>query len=377
MNWHDIVDKRNLDYIIGNPPFIGKKEQSTQQKKELSEVFKPNKVGNLDYVSGWYIKAARFIKHTSIQVSYVSTNSISQGEQVAVLWEPLLNEEIEINYAYSTFRWLTEMASSNIAQVHVVIISFAHADAHIKTKSKYIFRDNNSKVIVDNINQYLLDASNVLIKSRTVPICNVPRMHYGSMPIDDGNLILSVEEKEEIISENKRNINFIRQYVGGNELINNKKRYCLWLKDINPKEYRQSNLIMARILKNKNYRLSSSRKQTIEAANTPFLFGEIRQPTTSMLVIPKVSSERRKYIPISYVSPDIIVNGSALIVPDADLYMFGILMSNVHMAWMRIVTGRMKSDYQYSARIVYNNFPWPNSGEKAKEEIRETAQNID
>lgn len=374
IDWNDVINRNRLDYIIGNPPFIGKKEQTKEQKENLEKLFNPYEIRKLDYVTGWYIKAAQFIKNTDIRVSFVSTNSISRGEQVAILWEPLFNENIEIDFAYESFKWSTDNNSKNTAKVHVVIISFS--DSKTNTKEKLIISNNGNKIIAQNINPYLVDAPNVLIKSKTKPISDVPKIIFGNLPIDNGNLILNYEEAKAIVEENKNNTKFIREYAGGNELINNHERYCLWLKDIDPKEYKQSKLIMERIRKNRDYRLSSSRKKTIKMAETPFLFGEIRQPDTEMLVIPKVSSEKRKYIPILYVPPNIIINGSTLIIPNADLYIFGILTSNVHMSWVKTVAGRLKNDYQYSARNVYNTFPWPTLTEEEKLQIEKNAKDI-
>lgn len=370
IDWNDVVQKEELNYIMGNPPFVGKKEQTKEQKNELLELFdkKMKGIGNIDYVSGWYIKAIHYIKNTKIACAFVSTNSITQGEQVTPLWKQLLKDGANINFAYKTFRWDSE--ASLKAHVHCVIIGFSY-----NTTDKYIY-SSSQKTKAENINPYLIDAPTIFIENRSKPLCDVAIMNYGSMPIDDGHLILNEEEKEILLTENNNNSKFIRKYIGGEELINNKIRYCIWLNQINPLEIRQSKFIMERIKLTKEFRESSNRPQTLKAAQTPYLFGEIRQPDTNMLVIPKVSSETRKYIPIDFKTPDIIVNGSALIVPNANLYSFGILTSNVHNAWMRTVAGRMKSDYQYSASVVYNTFAWPNPNEQQKLKIENTAQAI-
>lgn len=375
IDWETVVPKQELNYIIGNPPFVGKKEQSKKQKEELTGLFPPKikGIGNLDYVCGWYVQASNFIKNTNIHCAFVSTNSITQGEQASIIWKYLLvDNNIHINFAYRTFRWDSE---ANIkAHVHCVIIGFSAVE-NIQ-KAKRIYTSDASFTEAKNINGYLLDAPNIFIESRTKSICHVPKMNYGSMPIDDGHLILEENDVKELLRENQENSKFIKEYAGGEELIKNNKRWCLWLLNISPEKFRKSKFIMKRIEDTKMFRLSSSRPQTLALADTPYLFGEIRQPKNKMIAIPKVSSERRRYIPISIISPDIIVNGSTLIIPDADLYTFGILTSNVHNAWMRAVAGRMKSDYQYSANIVYNTFPWPAPTEAQKAKIEETAQDI-
>lgn len=371
LDWETVVPKAKLNYIMGNPPFVGKKEQSREQKSDLVSVWKNAKgTGNLDYVTGWYKKAAEVVQSSRIQVAFVSTNSITQGEQVPIFWRQMLNMGIHIDFAYRTFRWDSE--ASIKAHVHCVIIGFSVLPE--KKKRRLYTTENYQEV--NNINPYLVDAPSVLIEGRSRSICNALPILYGSMPIDDGHLILGQEDVDKLLSENPNNQRFIKKYVGGAELIQGKKRWCLWLKGATPEELQSSSIIMERIKATAEFRKSSKRPQTLELANTPALFGEIRQPDTEMLAIPKVSSENRRYIPISYISPDIIVNGSALIIPNASLYHFGVLISNVHNAWMRVVAGRMKSDYQYSNKIVYNNFPWPTPTEEQKAKIERTAQAI-
>ena len=371
LDWETVIPKAKLNYIMGNPPFVGKKEQSREQKSDLVSVWKNAKgTGNLDYVTGWYKKAAEVVQSSRIQVAFVSTNSITQGEQVPIFWRQMLNMGIHIDFAYRTFRWDSE--ASIKAHVHCVIIGFSVLPE--KKKRRLYTTENYQEV--NNINPYLVDAPSVLIEGRSRSICNALPILYGSMPIDDGHLILGQEDVDKLLSENPNNQRFIKKYVGGAELIQGKKRWCLWLKGATPEELQSSSIIMERIKATAEFRKSSKRPQTLELANTPALFGEIRQPDTEMLAIPKVSSENRRYIPISYISPDIIVNGSALIIPNASLYHFGVLISNVHNAWMRVVAGRMKSDYQYSNKIVYNNFPWPTPTEEQKAKIERTAQAI-
>lgn len=371
LDWNDVIPKHELNYIMGNPPFVGKKEQTLVQKSELLSIFgkKTKGVGNLDYVSGWYMKAAQYIENSNIFCAFVSTNSITQGEQTSILWEPLINAGILINFAYQTFKWESEAKEK--AAVHCVIIGFSKKE---KTE-KYLY-GNDRMQIVENINPYLINAPTVLIKNRSKSICDVPPIIYGSMPIDDGHLILSEDDVNKLLTENADNSKFIRKYAGGAELIQNKNRWCLWLKDVSPKDIQKSPLIMKHVKATADFRASSKRPQTLALAQMPALFGEIRQPKTNMLVIPKVSSANRRYIPICYVSPEIIINGSTLIISDATLYHFGILTSNVHNAWMRTVCGRMKSDYQYSGSVVYNNFPWCNPTDEQKRKIEKTAQAI-
>lgn len=372
LNWEDIVPKEKLSYIIGNPPFVGKKEQSKYQKADIQNLFSEVRgSGNLDYVSGWYQKASNLISGTDIKVSFVSTNSITQGEQVPILWDYLLSKEIDIIFAYQTFNWESE--AKNNAKVHCVIIGFQQG---ISDKVKYIY--NGEGIIkTTHISPYLLPTQSVLIKSRKQPISSAKAMVYGNMPIDDGNLIIETEsELNLLLNDSEFNSNFIREYVGGDELLNNKKRWCIWLTSNDLVNVKKSKLLLERINRNREFRLSSLRPQTKKLADAPYLFGEIRQPQSQMLVIPKVSSENRQYIPICYVEPKIIVNGSALIISDANLYDFGILISIVHMAWMRTVCGRLEMRYQYSKDVVYNNFPWPTPTEDQKSKIEKTAQGI-
>ena len=371
IDWNDVVPKEKLNYIMGNPPFVGKKEQNKIQKEELIACFDKNTkgVGNLDYVTGWYIKAVNYMENTSIHCAFVSTNSITQGEQVPILWTVLLSKGLIIDFAYRTFVWDSE--ASIKAHVHCVIIGFSKVG-----KNKRVLYEGDSSSIVEAINPYLSSGPNVLVYARSKPIDDVPKMTYGSMPIDDNHLIIKPEELELFKQDTHYNPIIVKRYIGGDELINNRERYCLWLKDLNPQEYTGSTFVMDRINATRTFRLSSNRPQTLAAADFPQLFGEIRQPSTKMLVIPKVSSERRKYIPIGFVSPDIIVNGSALIIPDANIYLFGVLTSNVHNAWMRTIAGRMKSDYQYSASNVYNTFPWPTPSDEQVAKIEDTAQAI-
>lgn len=365
IDWESVVPKEKLNYIMGNPPFVGTKYQSLSQKEDILKISPILK--NLDYVTGWYKKAVNIIKDTRIECAFVSTNSITQGEQVAPLWKLL---DTNINFAYRTFNWDSE---ANLkAHVHCVIIGFAN----FPRKEKKIY-DNGTLIKAKNINGYLIDAPNVFIESRKTPICtNVQKMIKGSQPTDGGNLLLSELEKNELISKNPLIKKFIKRYMGANDLINNVIRYCLWLVNASPRELRNMPEILKRLEKVKENRLSSKKAATRKWADRPFLFTENRQPDSDYLILPVVSSERRKYIPVCYVTKDVIANANAQMIPNANLYTFGVINSNVHNAWMRVVCGRMKSDYAYSATIVYNNFPWCNPTPEQKAKIEKTAQAI-
>ncbi len=384
INWEDVVPKDKLNYIMGNPPFVGKKEQSKEQKNEILELFdkKIRRAGNLDYVTGWYYKSAKIIQNTNIKTAFVSTNSITQGEQVPILWTFLMQNNIHIEFAYRTFTWdnsitndkgKKEKTDKKMAAVHCVIIGFSVS----KSTAQKLIYDGDTIKQAKNINGYLINADDIIIESRSTPLsANAPKIIYGSMPIDNGHLILDKNDYETLIKESSDNLKYVRKYAGGNELINNIERWCLWLVDVTPSEIRKSSFISQRVKETADFRKSSDRPQTLALAATPYLFGEIRQPATTMIAIPKVSSESRRYIPLSYVSPDIIINGSALIIPCAEIYHFGVLMSSVHNAWMRAVGGRLEMRYQYSGSIVYNNFPWCDPTPEQKAKIEQTAQGI-
>lgn len=367
-------------YILGNPPFVGKKEQSPEQKEDMKLVFAGVKgSGVLDYVSAWYVKAAQLIQATNIKVAFVSTNSITQGEQVGVLWNLLFGTYgIKIHFAHRTFKWSNE-AKGN-ATVHCVIVGFSNSDA----PKKFIFEysDVNSdphRIVAANINPYLVEGADIVAQNRKSPICSVPQMNYGSMPIDDGHLILNDEERASAILIEPIVSQAIRPYTGGFEFINRKRRWCIWLDGVEPSFIKQSQFLLERVQKTRTFRLSSKRETTIKLAESPGLFGEIRQPSSDYIIVPKVSSESRKYIPIGILSSEVIASGSSLVVPEADSYHFGVLTSAMHMAWMKATCGRMKSDFQYSASIVYNNFPWPEMLEqpdKKRLRVERTAQGI-
>ena len=377
LDWESVVDKSKLNYVMGNPPFVGYSLQDKDQKADILSIYvdekgKPYKTaGKVDYVAGWYFKAASLIAHTNIKVAFVSTNSITQGEQVAAVWKPLYDRfNIHIDFAHRTFRWDSE---ANIkAHVHCVIVGFSSAP---NTKQKQLYSSDRLQ-LVDNINAYLLPSENIFIESRNKPLCDIPNMVYGNKPTDGGFLFLTEEERKEFLEKEPRAEKYIKQILGAEEYINNKKRYCLWLVGANPTELRTLPLVMQRIEGVKNFRLNSSKEATRKSADTPTLFQEVRQPNTNYILIPRVSSETRKYVPMGFMIPDIIVNDSVQLIPDATLYDFGVLTANVHMAWMRAVCGRLETRYRYSKDIVYNNFPWcePTAEQKAK--IEETAQAI-
>jgi len=349
-----------MSYILGNPPFVGKHLQTKAQKQDMDDIFKGvNGAGVLDYVSAWYIKAAEYIQNTKIKAAFVSTNSISQGEQVGILWNELFNKyKIKIHFAHRTFKWSNEAMGN--AAVYVVIIGFAAFD--ISEKCLYEYETPKSEpheTKVKNINPYLVEAKDILILKRTKPICKVPEMSFGNMANDGGNLIIEDHEIEEFLKKEPDAKKFIRPLLGSEEFIHNKKRWCLWLVDSQPNELNSLPEVSKRVEKVKKYRLNSKRETTKNLAAFPALFGEIRYKNSDCLLIPRVSSENRDIIPLGFVSKKVIITDRCAFVPKADFYLFGILTSTMHMAWMRYVCGRLESRYNYSNSIVYNNFPFP------------------
>jgi hypothetical protein len=372
-NWEEVISKDKLNYIIGNPPFIGTKYQNKAQKEDMKAIFKGNKhLGVLDYVSAWYLKAAEFIKDTDIKVAFVSTNSITQGEQVSALWKNSFEKyKINIFFAFRTFVWKNDAKGK--AAVHCVIIAFKRGNF----KGQKVIYDVNTEYKVKNISPYLIDCQNICVEKRRKPICkNIPIMIKGSQPTDGGHLVLNESEKIELLKRDPFSEKYIRPYMGASDYINNNKRWCLWLVGCSPKELKQMPSILERIENVKKSRLSSKKKATRVKANIPMVFTEIRQPTIDYLLVPVVSSEKRKYIPIGFVDKDVIANTNAQMIPNATLYHFGVLCSSVHMYWMKTVCGRMKSDYAYSASIVYNNFPWPDPTVKQMADIEKYAQAV-
>ena len=365
------------DYIIGNPPFVGARFMYKRQKEDLLLTFGKDwtGAGDLDYVCCWYKKATDLIQEKSTRCAFVSTNSITQGSSVCNLWKPLFEKGLHFDYAYQTFKWLNEtLDKKNMAAVHCVIIGFSVAK---NDKPKIIFDSKENQSIAKNINGYLQDSPSVFIENRKKPICNVTPMTFGSMSNDGRNLIIEEEEYDDFIKNDPASQKYIRQFLGAEEFINNKKRYCLWLENASPAEMRKMPLVAQRVGAVRKLRESSSRGATRRLADIPHLFGEIRQPKEgNYLLVPRVSSERRKYVPIGFLSSEIIASDATQIIPNASLYEFGILTSLVHNAWMRVVAGRLKSDYRYSASIVYNNFPWCNPTDEQKAKIEKTAQAI-
>ena len=362
----------HYDYIIGNPPFVGYTFQTAEQKNDLARVcLECGK--NIDYVTGWYYKAARLIGNSNTRAALVSTNSITQGEQVSAIWKTLTEQYgICIDFAYRTFRWDSE--ASLKAHVHCVIIGFS-SQYNTMIKSRFIYEDKGF-IIADNISPYLLNAPTIFIDKRKTPLSDIPQMCKGSQPTDGGNLILSTVEREAIIKCNPEIEKYIRRYVGAEEFIKGKERYCLWLDGANPADLSHSSEVKKRLQAVRESRMASPKAATRKWADFPMLFTENRQPSDTYILVPSVSSEKRRYVPMGFVSPDIVASNLVLIIPNASLYHFGILESNVHMAWMRAVCGRLKSDYRYSNDIVYNNFPWPNPTEEQKAKIEQTAQAI-
>lgn len=376
LNWEDVVPKTKLNYIMGNPPFVGYSLQDKAQKEDILSIYvdengKPYKTaGKIDYVSGWYFKAASFMQGTAIRTAFVSTNSITQGEQVAGVWKPLYDRfGIHVDFAYRTFRWDSE--ASLKAHVHCVIVGFSVASY---LEKKWIFTGDRAQE-AENINAYLMDAPNVFIDSRSRPLCAVPLMTTGNRPADGGHLIIEDVDYADFIKKEPLAKQYIKKLIGAAEFINNKKRWCLWLVGVSPADLRKMPLVMQRVEACKADRAAAPDAGRRKLAERPTQFREINNPDT-FVVIPAVSSERRKYIPIGFLDKETIATNLVITIPDATLYHFGVLTSNVHMAWMRAVCGRLKSDYRYSKDVVYNNFPWPTPTDEQREKIEQTAQAI-
>ena len=376
LDWEGIVSKYELDYIMGNPPFVGYSLQSKEQKDDILSIYvdekgKPYKTsGKIDYVSGWYFKAAQLMQNTAIRTAFVSTNSITQGEQVAGVWKPLYDRfGIHIDFAHRTFRWDSE--ASLKAHVHCVIVGFSIAENQQK---KRLYTSERMQ-IVENINAYLLDAPLVFVESRNRVIADVPKMVYGNKPVDGGNLIIEASEYDDFIKREPLAQKYIKRLVGAREFINGELRWCLWLVGVSPAELRHMPAVMERIEKVKKMRENSPDEGARKLALTPAQFRETNNPP-SAIVVPCHSSQNRRYVPMDFIDDSIVVTNAVLFIPAASIYHFGILASNVHMAWMRAVCGRLKSDYRYSKDVVYNNFPWPTPTDEQKAKIEQTAQAI-
>lgn len=368
IDWNNVISQKDLSYILGNPPFAGKHLQSDEQKEEMAIVFKGVKSHkNLDYVTAWYIRAAQYIQGSEIKVAFVSTNSISQGEQVGILWNELLNNySIKIHFAHRTFKWTNEAKGK--AGVYVVIIGLACFDTNKKLLYQYDSPTSEAHELkVKNINPYLVEGDDLVILKRSKPLCDVPKMIFGSKFVDGGNFTLDDIEKNKLIEKEPKSEEFIKPMLGGQNFINNKNRWVLWLKDVNPNELRQMPEVYDRVKAVREFRLKSKKKKTRENADTPTEFAELRQPDSDFILLPRTTSENRKYVPLAFFSKENIIDSSITFIPDANLYHFGVLSSIMHMTWMRYTAGRLKGDYRYSGSIVYNNFPWP--GKPSKKQL--------
>jgi hypothetical protein len=376
MDWNEVVPAQKLNYILGNPPFIGYSNQTIEQKEDIRKTYlKPDgktyeSAGKIDYVAGWYFKASHYISGTQIRGAFVSTNSICQGEQVADVWKPLFDRfNICINFAYRTFKWSNEARGK--AAVHCVIVGFSQIDD--QTKSIY---DSTGRLFpVKRINPYLIEGPNIFVNSRSNPLANVSLMVYGSKPADGGFLFLTEEEKQEIIAEYPEASLLIRPFLGSKEYIQSIPRYCLWLENISPDKYSKIPPVVKRIAGVRQFRLQSLKLKTHDDATTPMLFQEIRQPDTEYILVPRVTSENRSYIPMGFITPNVICGDQNLMIPNATLCEFGVITSSTHMAWMRTVAGRLEMRYRYSAQIVYNNFPWPAATPEQKEKTTQAILN--
>jgi hypothetical protein len=377
MDWADVVPASLCSYVLGNPPFVGKKEQNADQKADLEPLLTsiPGS-GVLDYVSGWYIKAARYLKGTSVRCAFVSTNSITQGEQVGVLWRWLLAADIRIHFAHRTFQWINE--APGMAAVQCVIIGFGIGASAKRTLFEYADpRGDPQAVHASNINPYLADAPDVLLDSRKAPLFAAPPLNYGSFALDDGHFTISAEDRKAILAESPGAVAFLRKFVGGEELLYDVPRWCLWLKDASPKELHGLSAVMKRVKAVQEWRKNSKRDATKKLAATPTLFAEVRQPSGAYVAIPTLSSEKRSYIPMAFLGADIVASNQVYVLPDATFYHFGVLHSAMHMAWIRYVCGRLESRYRYSASIVYNNFPWPDEPPDAlRKKVEAAAQAV-
>lgn len=375
INWEDVAPKYKLSFIMGNPPFVGARlmEQGSDQKKEVQTIFGNIKdVQDLDYVTCWYKLASQYIQNTKIQVCFVSTNSICQGSQVPILWNVLFHDyHVHINFAYQTFKWDSE--SSSQAAVHCVIVGFAGFNRN----EKWLFTDGSNGKIVSNISPYLVEGEDIFVVAEKESLCGMPKMNFGNQPRDGGFFVIKEDEYHDIMEKEPEIQKWLHPYIGADEFIKGKKRWCLWLKHASPKDIMNSKILSEKVEAVRQFRLSSKAKTTNGYAKVPQLFAQITQPDdVDFLIIPSVSSERRRYVPIGFATSNIISSNAVQIVPDATLYHFGILTSNIHMAWMRAVCGRLKSDYRYSKEIVYNTFPWPNPTDAQKIKIEQTAQAI-
>lgn len=378
LDWSEVVPKEQLSFILGNPPFIGTSYQTAEQKEDMAFVFKGVKsFGMLDFVAAWYVKAGFLIQDTDIKCAFVSTNSIAQGEQVGILWGELYNRyHLKIHFAHRTFSWSNEARGN--AAVHVVIIGFAAKDADNKRIYEYAsLRSEPQERRAKNINPYLVEGSDIYLQSISKPVCNVPKMQSGSAARDGGHLILSKAEKEELCLKYPDSTHLFKRFISGDDFINNVERWCIWLKSIAPNDFRHIPEFQEKFKQVRSFRENSTRSGTKKMADFSYLFAEERQPQKDFVLIPKVSSENRKYIPIAHLTKDFIISDKTFVVPDASPFLFGVLTSLMHMTWMRYTCGRLKSDYSYSNTIVYNNYPFPQSPTDAqKQKVEAAAQAV-
>jgi hypothetical protein len=374
VDWESIAPKAELSYILGNPPFLGSKVMSAAQRKEVYTLFDGiRNCGILDYVTCWYKKAAQYMQGTKIEAAFVSTNSITQGEQVPVLWPELIHKfGLKINFDHQTFKWSNEARGK--AAVYCVIIGFALFDRKAKTLFQYAAVTGVPAMIpVHQVNAYLVDYDAVFITSRSKPLCDVPAMSFGNMPLDGGHLLLSDAEKETLVKIEPKAENYIKPLISAREFLNGMRRWCIWLVDVEPAELRKMPEVLKRIEAVKQFRLASVAPSTREHAAAPALFRDRNQPD-AFIVIPRVSSEHRAYIPMGFFDHNSIAGDTCMIIPNAGIYHFGVLTSTMHMAWTRYVCGRLELRYRYSKDIVYNNFPWPaEASEKTKKAVEEAA----
>jgi hypothetical protein len=375
LDWKTVLPPEECSCVLGNPPFVGKHYQTTEQKADMAQVFRKfNNIGDIDYVVSWFYRAAEYIQGTRIKVGFVATNSITQGEQVPLVWGLLFDRfQLKIHFAHRTFPWESEARGK--AHVHVVIIGFGAFD--LASKPIYDYETKNVAVVTAaNISPYLTPGRDLFITKRTKPLCDVPEMRCGNKPTDDGHLILTDHEKTDLLKAEPGAAQFLRRFTGSDEFINGNMRWCLWLQDATPVELRKLPLVMDRVQRVKEFRQKSTAAATRKAAKTPSLFFYISQPTTKFIAIPEVSSETRQYIPIGFLSPEIIVSNKIYIIPSSSLFLFGVLSSAMHMAWVKQVGGRLESRFQYSGSMVYNNLPWPNATTRQRERLEEKARAV-
>ena len=371
IDWNEVLPNTECNYIMGNPPFIGARLMNESQKEDIATIFKGiNNAGNVDYVGCWYIKCSEYMLGTIIETALVSTNSICQGEQPEILWKPLIEKGIEINFAYRTFKW--ESDAKKKASVFCIIVGFSYE----KRERKLLFNEVNIFKSVKNINAYLIDSDNIFIKSRTNGLCDIPRMGIGNKPIDGGYYLFTEEEMNQFIKKEPLSKKWFKKWYGAKEFIENKPRYCLWLKHCNPNELRMMPEALKRIRAVKDYRLNSTSEGTRKLAEEPTKFHVENFPIGTYIVVPEVSTDKRKYIPIGFMDSSVLCSNLVKITETASLYHFGVLTSNVHMSWVRATCGRLGNGYRYSVNVVYNNFPWPKPTEKQKEKIKRTAKLI-